>query len=1612
MKDFTTHIYRQGILTLMLTIFLFFSISPLSGQVFINEFQASNKSIVPEIYDFSDFPDWIELYNSGNSPVNLDGYALTDDIDDPTKYIFPNTATIPAHGFFRIWADDHEAVPGETHPRPWIWSDNFTTVYYHAPFKLSKAGEEIALFNSDGELIDHIEYGTQIADVSFGRKPDGSDHWVFFGDPTPGAANTTTGYTSTRMAGEAEISPQGGFYESSVTVTLSSPSSTAVLRYTLDGSLPDETDPIYTTPLTIEETTMLRVRAYDEDRLPSFGETQTYIFDDRTFDLPIISMTADPLFLWNDTFGIYSNALKQRNIPVKMEYFENKTEKKVSTFAALKISGQYSHTYPQKPFTITAKSKFGEDFLNYPFFSNIDNNEYKAIYLRNSGWPDIGNTYFRDALSHTIIYNQMDLDAQSYQPAIAYLNGDFWGIYNIREKLNNNYFEYHHNVNPKNINLLEYDDYDTGPDVIIVNEGSSEHFDLLHDYMATHDLSVPENYEYVKTQMDIDEYINYMITEIFVDNNNWQHCNVKWWREEKEGAKWRWILLDTDYAFGISANAQHNLLAETVGSGWSHFLFRTLNQNEEFRNEFIQRFAAYMNTTFKESRTVAIVDSLKNNIAAAIPYQIDRWHAISDWDNKVNVMRNFAAQRPTYQRQHIKNHYNISSIIDMDLSVTGGEGKIFANDVWLPEESLSGKYFAGIPLRLKAVPVAGYEFVEWEGISSARTIVITRENNFSIHAIFAPTDECIIPSEIDTDYTVDNSCDHYIALGDITVKPGAKLTIEAGVEIRMPQSANLYVRGSLEVAGTETAPVIIKPNPKLEATKWGGICFENASEYSYTDYLKLHDASKGDNDLFPGAISSYNSDIVLSHTSVDNIRKPFFGQYGNIAINDCSFHSPYTCDMINIKYANSANVHDCDIRGNDAPDTDAIDFDGVTAGSITGNTIHGFTGYNSDGIDLGEGCANILIENNLIYNLSDKGVSVGQGSSCSLYRNVITGCAQGVGIKDFGSYAYVANNTFYGNGYGVACFEKNIGHGGGTASVVNSIFGASAINSYLVDELSSINISYSISDTDTIPGTGNLSADPLFVNEYILNLELQEDSPCIDAGDPSGETDPDGSTADMGAYYTYSGNTTSDFPIVLNEINYNSRNDEYNSGDWVELYNAGSEPVDLSGWTFTDEALSHRFIIAKGTVLPAGDYLVIGNDAVLFENVYGTTVNYVGDFDFGLGNGGDVVRLFDADFKVVDYLAYEDHAPWSECADGKGSSLMLSNPELGNTLPENWAQTCGYPTPGTDNHQITAAFDYEIVNGCSGLVRLINRSSGIINEVAWQFDETDTSSEFNTSRQYTLPGTHHIQLEVFGDDFSAQISKDIYLQNTYPPPVVADGFNCEAGTVTLVATGTSGNPLWYETADATAPIFIGSTFVTPFLFVSATYYVANGTNECSGIRVPVTAAILNDITSDFDYTTAGLEATFQNKATNAIQLLWNFGDGHYSNHAGEFITHSYDEPGTYTVTLTVTGERDCTDVFEQEITVSPTSVGDLPDKDYVSVTPNPFSEDVTVHFSENCHRVSIEVFDVTGKKIRHNSLKTAKIGTIVTIDLADVPEGSYWIRIKANEFSVVKKIVK
>ena len=630
---------------------------------------------------------------------------------------------------------------------------NFTIPKLHTNFKISSEGETLILSDSTGAIIDQISTGIIPTDISLGRQPDGTDFWYYFLQPTPGDSNNSASFTG--FAPEPEFSLTGGFYFNILNVSLITNSTGAVIRFTTDGSEPSENSALYTTPVNIDSTTVVRARSFEPGSLPSQIVTHTFFINEPT-TLPVVSLSTDPDNFWSEQTGIYvlgpnaspdfpyfgANFWEDWERPVHIEFFEPNGALGFSVDCGVKIFGGWSRGFPQKSLALYARDEYGASEFNYHIFSNKPLNSFESIILRNSG-NDWNVTQFRDALISGLA-DKSGVDFQAYRPAVVYINGEYWGVHNIREKINEHFLASNHEVNPENIDLLENDGS------LILGDASQYH--QLIDFLSSHNLAVPANYDQVKSYMDIDNFINYQVTEIFCDNTDWPGNNLKFWRSQTPGGVWRWILYDTDFGFGLfdEYGYSHNTLefaTEENGPAWpnppwSTFILRKLLENQNFRYDFINRFADFLNTYFVSSRVLSQINELQYTLDAEMERHFNKWGGSAvEWSNNIQRLRTFASLRPAYVRLHVINKFGLSGASQLNLNLVPSQaGKIRVSTIIPDNYPWTGFYFQGIPIKVSASPSPGFRFSHWEGISppDSATTTIVLQDNLYLTAVFEP----------------------------------------------------------------------------------------------------------------------------------------------------------------------------------------------------------------------------------------------------------------------------------------------------------------------------------------------------------------------------------------------------------------------------------------------------------------------------------------------------------------------------------------------------------------------------------------------------------------------------------------------------------------------------------------------------------------------------------------------------------------------------------------------------------------------------------------------------------------------------------------------------------
>jgi hypothetical protein len=718
------HIPCRQLSPFLALFFILVSASTHASSIAINEIFAQGKG---------KRPDWIEVYNQGNVPVDLGGYTLTDSRKKPRRWVIPESTIIRPHDFLLFFADKKDF-------------EN------HTNFKLDVGGEFVGLYDPSGKCIDAFAYTNLPEPGSWARFPDGGKTWSFCTMPTMGNANPKSSQPieTTKAIPVPEITPIGGRYAQPQRVIIQSTEPSSQIYYTTDGSLPTTRSRQYSKPLKINSTTVLRCMAARQGERPSEIVTQTFLIGEKSI-LPIISLVTDPKNLWDDQTGIYVKGTqwKHHNYdkelynwkrswkrPCYLEFFDSNFNPRINMHCTIKIFGGRSRNFAQKSFSLNVLNP-EKDSFTFPFFSQKNHKSFKSLLLRNSG-DDWEQTMFRDILMHTILHGNMNIDIQAAEPAIVFLNGKYWGIYNIREKIDPYYVTNNHGISSNRIDMIKcYND---------IKAGDAFDYNSLIAFIRTHDLSNQENYNTFAKQIDIYEYINYQLAQIFYDNCDWPDNNIAWWKEKNPLGKWRWVLYDTDEGFQLHDKerpcARNTLKWAMRTNLQASVLFSNLLKNQTFKNQFLQIFAAHMSTTFTEKRIIEIIDSLQTAIRPEMPRHINRWKAIASmkkWNDNVDELRIFAKERPAHIYEHLIEKFNLEGTVDITLSADNPDnGRIYIETVLIPEKTPTGRYFKNIPMTLHAVPTAGHKFVRWAGLTNATdpTVSFTPQQAGIIRAVF------------------------------------------------------------------------------------------------------------------------------------------------------------------------------------------------------------------------------------------------------------------------------------------------------------------------------------------------------------------------------------------------------------------------------------------------------------------------------------------------------------------------------------------------------------------------------------------------------------------------------------------------------------------------------------------------------------------------------------------------------------------------------------------------------------------------------------------------------------------------------------------------------------
>ena len=636
-------------------------------EAFLKSFHSSSTDLViNEVMSFNDtyivqnqgqYYDWIELKNNSNSEILLSNYYIATSVKNPRKQQLPAVTLAPGEVYV-VFASGEQKYS--------------TDKYFHCNFKLDSESESLYLYKDnnegslkyiDGCVVRNIPYG-----YSYGRRGDG--WFVYMESPTPYDQNND-GFL--RITEIPTPSVSTGVYNNSTPFFVELQGE-GDIYYTIDGSVPTKDSIKYSEPILIDKTVSIKTVAYKKDQVKSEVKTYSYVINEG-HSMSVLCITADPVLLWDEEVGMCSMGIPDENgvYPTDANVYQDIElsasaelfEPDGSTFninCGLKLFGQSNRTLEKQSFQLKFKQKYGSEALYYPLFEDRPEiSRYDTVVVR-SGSQDYRRAMIRDELCTSLAEGYMDVLVQAYKPCVLYINGEYYGLFFLREKTDEDWLSSLYNVDADSFSMIR----GNGEPVL----GDPNGYYSLLWCARNYDLSIPSNYEYIKSIMDVESFADFIIAQVFLGNRD--SGNAKVYKSDLTDGKWRWILFDLDY--GLADDVTYGLwfIINPEGTGYmkkiNTDLINSLLKNPEFFDVFLTRFAYHLNNTFEQERVVSMIKDLQSVIEPEIRRNIDKWgYNYASWNWQIQSMIEFVTDvdgkgttRKEQLLEEIKTVFNLS----------------------------------------------------------------------------------------------------------------------------------------------------------------------------------------------------------------------------------------------------------------------------------------------------------------------------------------------------------------------------------------------------------------------------------------------------------------------------------------------------------------------------------------------------------------------------------------------------------------------------------------------------------------------------------------------------------------------------------------------------------------------------------------------------------------------------------------------------------------------------------------------------------------------------------------------------------------------------------------
>ena len=703
-------------------------------------------------------PGWVEIYNAGSVTANLNGYSLVENLAEPRKWIFGDE-TIGPKQFRTVFCDkkDLRVAPE---------GDDTDKLHFrtHTNWKLEKDSGTVYLIDYNWNIRDSVKYPTLDPGVSWGRVDGGG--WKYFAKPTPEKKNTES--DSYVDISEPVIfgDHQAGFYSEAISLNPPTSPDGASVRCTFDGSLPDKNTPVFSTAKTLDSTTVVRCGAFKDGLLTKKIVTNTY-FIKESIAMPIISIAVDPYDMFDSANGYYSQGIascaepcfdanywQDIELPIHVEYFETSNvgaPRAWNIEAGFSIMGGWSRYNEKKSVAISMREQYQDGRLQYPLFeTRPENSKFKGFNLRNNG-NRFYFDYVEDAMGGALLEGS-GVDYQRSRQVIVFYNGEYWGIHDMRERINEHYVETNYGIDASTVDAVKHINR-----LVTANGGTIDGYVAMLDFVNANDFSEAGSaaYETIRAMVDVGSYADYMAAQIFYQNGDWPNNNVRAWRSAPEHP-WKFVVFDLDHGFNfewavsgfgpwvnmfdwIEQGGKDNC----ANAGCFAQIYNKLIKNPDFKRLFIHRSAVML----KNYVTSARVDSITDAMVSKIPEterdrDLERWPRYKgNFSYSGSKLKEFGQQREGIVWDEYRSEFDLSSDVTVSIQSTG-DGIVLMEGMTLPprnatKTNYTGTFFGGIDMQLTAIPTqAGATFIKWEDGTTANPRLVTPTEGATYIATF------------------------------------------------------------------------------------------------------------------------------------------------------------------------------------------------------------------------------------------------------------------------------------------------------------------------------------------------------------------------------------------------------------------------------------------------------------------------------------------------------------------------------------------------------------------------------------------------------------------------------------------------------------------------------------------------------------------------------------------------------------------------------------------------------------------------------------------------------------------------------------------------------------